>query len=240
MDFKTEAEIWSHIQILNNYSGFRFTSGSWLAKLSAMPASEKMRLFVAVFPPAQVVERLTDAIRRVAGGLSPRAVAWTSPEQIHLTLNFLGNTERETVPELERVLDGVCRTGASHVLRARGLGCFPNPGRPRIIWAGLEDPPRALAALKEKLDDGLTRLGYVPEDRAFHPHLSLGRVKELHGGDRQHLAQSLRELSDTDFGRWTVEGVDLMRSELSPSGARYSVVKSFLLGGETQAGFTAA
>jgi 2'-5' RNA ligase len=65
-------------------------------------------------------------------------------------------------------------------------------------------------------------------------------VKELHGGDRQHLAQSLRELSDTDFGRWTVEGVDLMRSELSPSGARYSVVKSFLLGGETQAGFTAA
>src|SRR5208282_5639708 len=182
---------------------FRFTSGSRLGKLCGVAASEKMRLFVAVFPPGEVVERLAETIGRVAGGLSPKAVAWTPPEQIHLTLNFLGSTASETVEDLERRMEGVCRAGETHLLEARGLGCFPSPGRPRIIWAGLPDPPAALISLKQELDKGLTELGYAVEDRAFHPHLTLGRVKQLNAGDRQHLAQAWHGLGEAEFGRWT-------------------------------------
>jgi RNA 2',3'-cyclic 3'-phosphodiesterase len=194
-----------------------------------MSATERWRLFVALFPPTAVVQFLADTTRRVAAGLSPNAVAWTSPEQIHLTLNFLGGTAREKIEALEKMLDEVCRAEKTHLLAARGLGCFPNPGRPRIIWAGFPDPPPALISLKKKLDHGLTALGYAGEDRPFHPHLTLGRVKDLKSADRQHLAQALRELRDAEFGRWTVDRVDLMRSVLSPSGACYSVVKSFPL-----------
>ncbi len=133
---------------------------------------------------------------------------------------------------MERVLDGVCREGEAHLLRARGLGCFPSPNRPRIIWAGLGEAPRALAALKRTLDEHLARLGFAEEERDFHPHLTLGRVRQLQAGDRQRLAESLRELREADFGQWTVKRVDLMRSVLSPGGALYSVVQSFPLGGK--------
>ena len=190
-----------------------------------------MRLFVALFPPPDVIACLTDAVLTVAGGLPRGSVAWTAPEQVHLTLNFLDAVAAGSIGELETVLEGVCRTAQAHRLRARGLGCFPGTNRPRILWAGLDGPPPALASLKGTLDNSLTPLGYRPEERAFHPHLTLGRVKELRAGDRPPLARALRELREADFGQWTARRVDLMRSVLTPGGACYSIVRSFALAG---------
>jgi 2'-5' RNA ligase len=112
-----------------------------------MAASDIVRLFVAIFPPEPIIERLTGAIRALAETLPPKTVAWSLPEQIHLTLNFLGSTPRERIAELERVLSEVCASVKSHPLETAGLGCFPKPSRPRIIWAGLSDPSGALLAL---------------------------------------------------------------------------------------------
>jgi len=194
-----------------------------------MAADSKIRLFVAVFPPAEVVQRLDQAIPSLAGGLSRRAVAWIRPEQIHLTLNFLGNVERAKLEALQRAVETACRHGEPLLLRARGLGCFPSAERARILWAGLGGAVAAVEGLKATLDAGLAPLGYVPDTRHFHPHLTIGRVKLLNGGDRRHLAATLPQWREADFGSWTVERVDLMQSVLLPAGAEYAPVQSFPL-----------
>jgi len=194
-----------------------------------MVANETIRLFVAVFPTAEVAQRLNEAAHGLASGLSPKAVAWTRPEQIHLTLNFLGNVERASMEELARAVEATCRRGEIHLLQARGLGCFPSPARPRIIWAGLGGAVAVLAELKRTLDESLARLGYAPETRPFQPHLTVGRVKLLNGSDRRHLAATLPPWREAEFGRWTVERVDLMQSVVWPGGAEYAQVQSFQL-----------
>ncbi|MGO8698918.1 MAG: RNA 2',3'-cyclic phosphodiesterase [Limisphaerales bacterium] len=194
-----------------------------------MAANDKVRLFVAVFPPEPIIQRLSDTIRGLAKVLPPKAVAWSLPEQIHLTLNFLGSTPRERIKDLEQVLGEVCSSVKAHPLEATGLGCFPRPSRPRIIWAGLSDPSGALLALKNKLDERLVELGYAKEDRPFQAHLTIGRVKEMKASERLDLTQTMQELRETPFGQWTAAQVELMQSVLSPHGAHYSVVKSFQL-----------
>jgi RNA 2',3'-cyclic 3'-phosphodiesterase len=196
-----------------------------------MDANGKIRLFVAVFPPTEVAERLSEAARGLAGGLSPEAVAWTRPEQIHLTLNFLGQVERGKVEEFQRAVAAACRGGGPFLLRARGLGSFPSPARARILWAGLDGAVAAVEGLKGMLDAGLAPLGHVPDERPFHPHLTLGRVRLLNGGDRRHLAAALPQWREADFGSWTVERVDLMQSVRLPGGAQYAPVQSFALQG---------
>jgi len=192
-------------------------------------ASDKVRLFVAIFPPESVIQRLMETIRTLAETLPKKAIAWSSPEQIHLTLNFLGGTPRDRIPDLERALAEVCSFAKCHYLEAAGLGCFPTPRRPRVVWAGLADPSGALLSLKNKLDERLTELGYAKEERTFQPHLTIGRVKELDAAMRLDVTPAVKEIRERSFGRWTVSQVDLMQSVLSPHGALYSVVKSFPL-----------
>jgi 2'-5' RNA ligase len=199
--------------------------------IELVAANETMRLFVAVFPPAEVTRQLAEAARGLASGLSTNAVAWTRAENIHLTLNFLGNLERAKVEAIAREVQAACKRRETHLLQARGLGCFPSPTRPRVIWAGLDGSVAVLSELKRILDENLASLGYTPETRPFQPHLTLGRVKLLNAGDRRHLAAALPAWREAAFGPWTVERVDLMQSVLSPDGAEYTHIQSFPLPG---------
>lgn len=192
-------------------------------------SAETRRLFVAVFPSPEVSRRLAEAIPAVAQSISPGAVAWTREEQLHLTLFFLGSVPRAKVGEIEQALEDAGEHGKRHTLRARGLGCFPNANRPRILWAGLGGDLAPLESLKQALDKSLGSLGYAPDARPFHPHLTLGRVKLLTARDRRHLASVLPQWRETDFGQWQVDRLDLMRSVLSPAGSRYERLRSFPL-----------
>jgi 2'-5' RNA ligase len=200
-----------------------------------MAALEQVRLFVAVFPSAEVVQQLMEGACGLAHGLSPKAVAWIHPEQIHLTLNFLGDVQRARIGEFEQAVNAACRRGEPLFLRARGLGCFPGPARPRIIWAGVDGGGDALAGLKRTLDENLAKLGYMPDERAFHPHLTIGRVQRLNDGERLHLGETLQQWREADFGPWNMERVDLMQSVLAAAGAEYSRVQSFPLRRVTEA-----
>jgi RNA 2',3'-cyclic 3'-phosphodiesterase len=194
-----------------------------------MASVETRRLFVAVFPPPEVAQQLAEAARAVAQTLSPTAVAWTQPVQIHLTLNFLGSVEQGRLPEIQRAVEQACQRGEPHFLQARGLGCFPGLARPRILWSGLDGAVPVLEGLKRRLDESLARLGCPSDERPFHPHLTIGRVKKLAGNDQRRLAATLPQWRRTEFGLWTVERIELMQSVLLPSGAEYARVQSFPL-----------
>ncbi|MCA9774391.1 MAG: RNA 2',3'-cyclic phosphodiesterase [Myxococcales bacterium] len=187
-----------------------------------MPEPEKqkaLRLFVAVSPTEEIrarVAAILDALRREDRSHSVR---WVAAENVHLTLRFLGASPPERVPELRALLDEVGGRATPMELDLSGCGAFPDWRRPRVVWLGIA-PNGALAGLVQAVEEGVTRLGYAPEDRPYRPHLTLGRVRP---GARagQGLEGAARAASGTWSGRWRVETLALYESEPGPKGAVY-------------------
>lgn len=170
-------------------------------------------------------EALGAEIDRLRG--RDRGVAWVTPANLHITLKFLGNIPPAGVERIASALGGAVATSPAFDLALRGLGAFPSLIRPRVIWAGVGVGASSLAALANQAEGALVALGFSPETRAFSAHVTLGRVR-LPQRDPE-LASALEAAARRDFGMFRVEGVALMRSELSAGGARYSVVGSWAL-----------
>ena len=186
-----------------------------------------MRLFVAVDPPPalkEAVRQLQGPMKKLAGGVS-----WTRGEGFHCTLKFLGEVPPEQLPAIQAALAAMPRP-AMFTLHLRRLGVFPNPSRPRVVWVGLDPLQPDLAALQRSTEAALGPLGFPPEERAFHPHLTLGRVKDSQG--LHNLLKYIREESDrVDLGAFPVTHVTLFQSTLRPEGARYTALGDFPLQG---------
>ncbi len=165
--------------------------------------------------PDDLRQRLATEIER----LRPHAaVAWVAPANLHVTLKFLGQIDEARAPAVADALRSASARHRAFDLALRGLGAFPSPTRPRVLWAGLEDDAGALAALAAAIDACCGELGFPRETRPFAAHVTLGRVREP--TRRPQLGEALAR--PVDFGRVAVARVSLMRSELSPRGARYS------------------
>jgi RNA 2',3'-cyclic 3'-phosphodiesterase len=169
-----------------------------------------------VLLPDDVRQRLAAAIERLRPHVAD--VAWVAAGNLHVTLKFLGQVDETRVPGLADALRATLAGERAFDVAVRGLGAFPSPTRPRVLWAGLEDGTGALHAVARRVDACCGGLGFPPETREFAAHVTLGRVREPRR--QPALADALARAAD--FGRVRVERVSLMRSELSPRGARYS------------------
>jgi 2'-5' RNA ligase len=143
---------------------------------------------------------------------------------LHVTLKFLGQIDAARVEPIAEAIGAVAARTAPFELGVRGLGAFPAPGRPRIVWAGLE-PAAPLATLAADLDATLGTLGFARESRAFAAHVTLGRMRE----SRRNPALADALARPTECGRLPVTRLSLMRSELHPRGARYTELTSVVL-----------
>jgi 2'-5' RNA ligase len=146
-----------------------------------------------------------------------RDVAWVAPANLHVTLKFLGGVEASRVEGVAAALHEAATGLAAFDLAIEGLGAFPSRTRPRVLWAGLGVGAAVAATLAERVDTALAGLGFPAETRPFAGHVTLGRVREPRANPR--LAEALG--AQVAFGRQPVGGVSLMRSDLSPRGARY-------------------
>ena len=135
---------------------------------------------------------------------------------MHLTLQFLGNISLAEVEKIQGALADVART--LH-LRAEGIGGFPSLKNPRVIWVGLAGDVEQLEALQASVEEATGR----KEERKFHPHLTIGRVRE-----GRKLNVKLEPWKDKHFGSWEVRELLLMQSRLSPKGATHSVIARFM------------
>jgi 2'-5' RNA ligase len=163
------------------------------------------------------VERL----RPLAG-----AVAWVARDNVHLTLKFLGAVEPARLDALAASLAGAVAGRPEFTLGLRGLGAFPSPTRARVLWAGVDAGAAPLAALAADVDEALAALGMAREARAFAAHVALGRVRAPRANAA--LAEALR--AGGALGGQAVTRVSLMRSDLSPRGARYTELAGIPLG----------
>lgn len=181
-----------------------------------------MRTFIAINLPQRERRRIHRALKPLREEELP--VRWVDPEHIHLTLKFLGEVRPERLDPIRALVERVSGASAPLALDVGGFGAFPTLRRPRVLWMGVEATPE-LRCLKQDLEWALADEGFEAETRAFHPHLTLGRANPGVG------AGVFRDL-DTwvprlDFRTHVpVPGVDLMRSQLSREGARYTVLSS--------------
>lgn len=154
-----------------------------------------------------------------------RGVKWVEPENLHLTLKFLGETPGELVPQVESEIGQICDSLTPFQIAIQGTGCFPNKQRPRAYWAGLTSS-RSLETLHSGLEDCMSRLGFEPDDKKFVPHLTVARIKEPIGKERMTQAFLNFDLRSAPF---SVERVSLVQSVLRQEGPLYNVLRSFPL-----------
>lgn len=185
--------------------------------------TELIRTFIAI--------ELTDALRRALANAqaqfqrdrAARAVRWVAPDNIHITLKFLGDVRADQMPDVQRAVADACAGIAPFALTLGGAGAFPNTRRPNVIWIGARGQIENAAQLAQKIDDACAALGFAREERPFAPHLTLGRVqRDASPGERQQIGALIENMRVGDLGELRVDRVSVMKSELKPGGSVYT------------------
>lgn len=174
-----------------------------------------VRTFIAVRVPA--TEPLVEALEQLQTmGAALRAVA---VENLHLTLRFLGSVEERRLGELEAMIRRAVQGLGPMEVELAGVGAFPSPTRPNVIWAGVQGRDvGVLQNLAQRLEKSVVEMGFEPESRPWLPHLTLARVKAR---PPQRLGQFFQKYGRCFFGRVRIDSVDLMLSQLTPQGPIY-------------------
>ena len=193
---------------------------------------EIIRAFIAIPLPHPLLEKLTTLQRQLESRVPPRSVRWVRVEGIHLTLKFLGDTSTGRLAKIKQVLAAVARHAPACTFTIEGLGCFPNPRRPRVVWVGVQEPTGRLAALQEAIEEVLAPFGYPPEGRGFTPHLTLGRIRRrTPRGDVARAGEVVTSTMVELLAEVPADHFALIRSVLKPTGAEYTVLEKFPLCG---------
>ena len=185
---------------------------------------DKLRLFIAIELPSNII----DGLRNVQEELKDKSnkLSWAKPENIHLTLKFLGDTETGKIDSMVNILEGIAGKSFGFEISVKGVGTFPAAGNPRVIWVGIEEN-KDMLQLYNNIEEGLATLGFEKERRDFKPHLTLGRIKFLN--DRAGLKRGLEKVAGLNLARFAVAGFALFKSTLTPEGAIHTRVKEYIL-----------
>jgi 2'-5' RNA ligase len=204
---------------------FQVLNGGMADEISA----KWLRLFVAIVIPEPVRNEMA-AVQRELKPLALGDVRWTNPEQMHLTLKFLGNVPVGSIGAVNNSIAEACAGVRPFNLRAQGLGFFPNARQPRVIWVGFEGDETVLAGLQTRVERRLAPFVEKPGAENFLAHATLGRFQKYRRHKTEQLLPRALALRVHVFGEWQVEDVSLFRSELSSSGAIHTPLASFPLG----------
>ena len=181
---------------------------------------EKLRVFIAIDVEDPLLlsrlERIKEAI--IATGVPMKPV---ETHNLHLTLRFIGEVPRYRVEEIiERVLKPMKKQRFTMTLK--GLGAFPSPSRPRVVWVGVSEETGILESIHEEIEMGLRSIGFQPARERFVPHITLARIR---GSRNIHaLIRVITEYSDYEFGSMTVTSIRLKKSTLTPRGPIYETL----------------
>ncbi len=147
---------------------------------------------------------------------------------MHLTLKFLGDVEPRDVGAIDEGLHRVAGAAAPTSGRLRNIGSFPHLRRPRVLWIGLQSDGQ-LTDLQRAVEEALDTLGFAPEKRRYHAHITLGRVRGSRG--LAPLREAVESRADIDLGKVKIDSIKLIESQLGRGGARYTVLSKYVLGG---------
>lgn len=175
----------------------------------------------------QIVTRVSGEIRK-----SSLDVRWVRPEFIHLTVVFMGDIQSEQIPLMVESLKAVCSNHEPFRIVLKPMGCFPNSRNPRVIWLGIDGDLERMSRLRDDLQQALSPFGIKEEERAFRPHLTLGRFKKPTKRPTE-MEQLLATYGGLSSPACTLDELVMFRSDLKPGGAVYTRVLSWPLAGDS-------
>jgi 2'-5' RNA ligase len=180
-----------------------------------------LRAFIAVEIPAEIQQKIHRETSNLRKGIDS-LVRWVPPQNMHLTLKFLGDVSPNSLEFIRQML----RTEAENVpcfdLHLAGLGAFPNLKRPRVLYVGIQ-APAALDTLARGIESASRRLGYEAEERPFSAHLTLGRVRQnVNATEQQQIRRAIEGTQVDLLGTARVDSVHLFKSDLNPGGSVYT------------------
>jgi 2'-5' RNA ligase len=188
-----------------------------------------MRAFVAVDIGAEARRAVCDLRHRLEAALARGAVRWTKPDQLHLTLWFLGELPGEQLPALCQALSSALNGATRFRLHLAGLGAFPTPRSPRVVWVGLAGHLPQLLDVQRRVAQAAGPFGERQEAHPFHPHLTLGRVNRPDAAVGRAFADWMAGSPPTGSCDWEVEAVRLIQSVLRPAGPEHTELARFEL-----------
>ncbi len=184
----------------------------------------RIRTFIAFGTPLPIREAMTALQAELRA--SEADVRWESPEKFHATIKFLGDVEEAGLPGVLDDARSACASSPPFSVSYEGLGAFPALRHPRVVWIGCVNEDGVLGRIKDALDAGLLARGFPVEERAFHPHVTLGRVRSPRG---LHNLTPILEKLTFEPRTGIISEILVMKSLLRPQGAEYSVVTSIHL-----------
>ena len=190
-------------------------------------AIDSIRAFLAFSLPDDIIDTIRGAQRCLKDqGIR---IAWVKPENVHLTLRFLGEISPEAVRLVMGAAAATAAGAAPMTLTIKGLGVFPDARRPRVVWAGLGGRAQSLIDFQSGLEENLANVGFEKEQRRFTAHLTLGRIKKpIPPAKVISALDACAGLSSREF---SADRLVLYKSELRPEGAAYTVLQAFPLDG---------
>jgi RNA 2',3'-cyclic 3'-phosphodiesterase len=176
------------------------------------------RLFIGTFINHELIKRNYAIIKN---DFSPLCIGkWVETENMHFTYKFLGNTDEKIIPEICDDLKGYL-TDYNSKLTLKGLGVFPNPKRPRVLFINILDEHNILKSIFDNLENKLIKFGFEKEKRKFRSHITLQRIKYCNN----NISDYLEKYSETEFAQIDEFSVNLIESKLTSKGPVYSVIK---------------
>ena len=180
------------------------------------------RLFISVDVKDQsilkAIEVATEEVKQL------KSVRLVNSSQLHFTLKFLGDTPEDKISVINSALSAI--QWMRFDLTLQGLGVFPKPSFPRVVWVGVSSGQQLIKDLAQKVDKALFKEGFPKEKRPFSPHLTIGRFKSRNFSS-ELLLEILQNFQNVEFGRLSVQEVNLKKSTLTPRGAIYETLSTF-------------
>lgn len=190
--------------------------------------SEMVRTFIAINLTTTSKSRISPFLHDLRKDYS-LPFRWVDIENVHITLKFLGDVASDRIERIGDVVKWAVDGFHPFTIEIRGLGVFPDPRRPRIIWIGLQLPQEGIN-LQRSIERALHSEGFEMERKPFRPHLTIGRIKHFANRNQiEQLAWLLSRHQHISFGEMTAKEVVLFKSELLPGGAQYHRLQSFPL-----------
>jgi len=177
-----------------------------------------MRTFVAIELPEEIRREIGKVQDMLKKDEEPSRIKWVEVENIHLTLKFLGELSAERVQDLSRGVEEALVGYSPFPISFKEIGAFPNWGRARVIWIGVEEGKEGVTRIQRKIEDSLARLQFEPEERSFQPHITIGRVKEGRG-----ILKNPGVVFKSE--PFPVGHVSIMKSTLTPKGPIYERIR---------------
>ncbi len=194
---------------------------------------DAIRAFIAIELPDAVLAEVGNVEARLKPQMPDDTIRWVKADSIHLTLKFLGQVPSDQLSLIMSSLRTAVAAHAPFTLEVKGAGCFPSIHRPRVVWVGVQEDDHRLHVLQRAVENAIAPLGYPTEIRDFTPHLTLGRLaRDVRQSDQKKIGEVVQAARVGSLGKWEVKQVALIKSDLKPSGAEYSILAQAPLTGK--------